>query len=184
MVLFAAVFSYYFYLLFICNTARCHRNFFGSGLKWHTVCHCDWTVVELVFWSSVNLTCKDESFSWAFELSWARLYWATTDMSIHQYRDEMNWCFEVTVWQQQFEQFRLFFDLSPHRYSPDVVFLQELIQPYVRFLHKRLSADYTFIEGTCQKVMKYSREHFSCMDYWNFIYNEILWNTTKWGNLA
>lgn len=34
-----------------------------------------------------------------------------------------------------------------HRYSPDVVFLQELVQPYVRFLHKRLSDVYTYIEG-------------------------------------
>ncbi|GAA6224571.1 tyrosyl-DNA phosphodiesterase 2-like isoform X1 [Lates japonicus] len=32
-------------------------------------------------------------------------------------------------------------------YSPDVVLLQELVQPYVRFLHKRLGVDYTFIEG-------------------------------------
>ncbi|KAF6734909.1 Tyrosyl-DNA phosphodiesterase 2 [Oryzias melastigma] len=32
-------------------------------------------------------------------------------------------------------------------YSPDVVLLQEMIQPYVRFIHKRLATDYTFIEG-------------------------------------
>eukprot|EP00064_Thunnus_orientalis_P023561 superscaffoldBa00009028_g23808 len=32
-------------------------------------------------------------------------------------------------------------------HSPDVVLLQELIQPYVRFLKKRLAADYTFIEA-------------------------------------
>ncbi|XP_073351667.1 tyrosyl-DNA phosphodiesterase 2-like [Pagrus major] len=32
-------------------------------------------------------------------------------------------------------------------HSPDVVFLQELIQPYVRFMKNRLAADYTFIEG-------------------------------------
>jgi len=34
------------------------------------------------------------------------------------------------------------------RYSPDVVLLQELVQPYMRFMHKRLAATYTFIEGT------------------------------------
>nr|XP_020447712.1 tyrosyl-DNA phosphodiesterase 2-like isoform X2 [Monopterus albus] len=33
------------------------------------------------------------------------------------------------------------------KYSPDVVLLQEVVQPYVRFLHNRLAADYTFIEG-------------------------------------
>ncbi|XP_051283888.1 tyrosyl-DNA phosphodiesterase 2-like isoform X1 [Dicentrarchus labrax] len=32
-------------------------------------------------------------------------------------------------------------------HSPDVVFLQELIQPYIRFMKKRLEANYTFIEG-------------------------------------
>ncbi|RVE75189.1 hypothetical protein OJAV_G00014300 [Oryzias javanicus] len=32
-------------------------------------------------------------------------------------------------------------------YSPDAVLLQEMIQPYVRFMHKRLATDYTFIEG-------------------------------------
>ncbi|XP_075333195.1 tyrosyl-DNA phosphodiesterase 2-like [Odontesthes bonariensis] len=33
------------------------------------------------------------------------------------------------------------------RYSPDVVLLQEMVPPYVRFLHRRLAATYTFIEG-------------------------------------
>ncbi|XP_074482718.1 tyrosyl-DNA phosphodiesterase 2-like isoform X3 [Sebastes fasciatus] len=33
------------------------------------------------------------------------------------------------------------------RHSPDVVLLQELIQPYSRFMKKRLAANYTFIEG-------------------------------------
>ncbi|KAF3688332.1 Tyrosyl-DNA phosphodiesterase 2 [Channa argus] len=33
------------------------------------------------------------------------------------------------------------------RYSADVVFLQEIIPPYALFLHKRLSAAYTIIEG-------------------------------------
>ncbi|TDG96071.1 hypothetical protein EPR50_G00235960 [Perca flavescens] len=33
------------------------------------------------------------------------------------------------------------------RHSPDVVFLQELIQPYTRFMKMRLVANYTFIEG-------------------------------------
>uniref|UniRef100_A0A3Q1GVB2 Tyrosyl-DNA phosphodiesterase 2 n=1 Tax=Acanthochromis polyacanthus TaxID=80966 RepID=A0A3Q1GVB2_9TELE len=32
-------------------------------------------------------------------------------------------------------------------HSPDVVLLQEMIQPYIRFLHKRLTATYTFIQG-------------------------------------
>ncbi|XP_044043180.1 tyrosyl-DNA phosphodiesterase 2-like [Siniperca chuatsi] len=32
-------------------------------------------------------------------------------------------------------------------HSPDVVLLQELIQPYIRFVKKRLAANYTFIEG-------------------------------------
>ncbi|XP_078099839.1 tyrosyl-DNA phosphodiesterase 2-like [Sander vitreus] len=32
-------------------------------------------------------------------------------------------------------------------HSPDVVLLQELIQPYTRFMKKRLAANYTFIEG-------------------------------------
>ncbi|XP_074482716.1 tyrosyl-DNA phosphodiesterase 2-like isoform X1 [Sebastes fasciatus] len=32
-------------------------------------------------------------------------------------------------------------------HSPDVVLLQELIQPYSRFMKKRLAANYTFIEG-------------------------------------
>lgn len=32
-------------------------------------------------------------------------------------------------------------------HSPDVVFLQELVQPYVRFMRKRLEPNYTFIEG-------------------------------------
>ncbi|XP_054864600.1 tyrosyl-DNA phosphodiesterase 2-like [Amphiprion ocellaris] len=32
-------------------------------------------------------------------------------------------------------------------HSPDVVLLQEMIQPYIRFLHKRLAATYTFIQG-------------------------------------
>ncbi|KAK2857183.1 hypothetical protein Q5P01_005918 [Channa striata] len=32
-------------------------------------------------------------------------------------------------------------------FSPDVVFLQELIQPFVRLLDKCLAADYTFIKG-------------------------------------
>ncbi|XP_034721024.1 tyrosyl-DNA phosphodiesterase 2-like isoform X3 [Etheostoma cragini] len=33
------------------------------------------------------------------------------------------------------------------RHSPDVVLLQELIQPYTRFMKKRLADNYTFIEG-------------------------------------
>uniref|UniRef100_A0A3Q1I5F2 Tyrosyl-DNA phosphodiesterase 2 n=1 Tax=Anabas testudineus TaxID=64144 RepID=A0A3Q1I5F2_ANATE len=33
------------------------------------------------------------------------------------------------------------------QYSPDVVFLQEIIQPFARFLHSCLAADYTIIEG-------------------------------------
>ncbi|XP_040887945.1 tyrosyl-DNA phosphodiesterase 2-like [Toxotes jaculatrix] len=33
------------------------------------------------------------------------------------------------------------------QHSPDVVLLQELIQPYVRFVYKRLAVDYTYIEG-------------------------------------
>ncbi|XP_075950915.1 tyrosyl-DNA phosphodiesterase 2-like [Anarhichas minor] len=32
-------------------------------------------------------------------------------------------------------------------HSPDVVLLQELIQPYTRFMQKRLADNYTFIEG-------------------------------------
>uniref|UniRef100_H2L891 Tyrosyl-DNA phosphodiesterase 2 n=1 Tax=Oryzias latipes TaxID=8090 RepID=H2L891_ORYLA len=32
-------------------------------------------------------------------------------------------------------------------YSPDVVLLQEMVQPYIRFMHKRLATNYTFIEG-------------------------------------
>uniref|UniRef100_A0A3P9K5Y0 Tyrosyl-DNA phosphodiesterase 2 n=1 Tax=Oryzias latipes TaxID=8090 RepID=A0A3P9K5Y0_ORYLA len=32
-------------------------------------------------------------------------------------------------------------------YSPDVVLLQEMVQPYIRFIHKRLATNYTFIEG-------------------------------------
>uniref|UniRef100_A0A3P9J2R9 Tyrosyl-DNA phosphodiesterase 2 n=1 Tax=Oryzias latipes TaxID=8090 RepID=A0A3P9J2R9_ORYLA len=32
-------------------------------------------------------------------------------------------------------------------YSPDVVLLQEMVQPYIRFMHKRLATNYTFIKG-------------------------------------
>ncbi|XP_061571363.1 tyrosyl-DNA phosphodiesterase 2-like [Cololabis saira] len=32
-------------------------------------------------------------------------------------------------------------------YSPDVVLLQEVVQPYFRFIHKRLADTYTFIKG-------------------------------------
>lgn len=34
-----------------------------------------------------------------------------------------------------------------HRYTPDVVFLQELIPPYVQYLKKR-AVSYLMIEGT------------------------------------
>ena len=39
-----------------------------------------------------------------------------------------------------------------HRYTPDVVFLQELIPPYVEYLKKR-AVSYTLIEGTLEKVV-------------------------------
>ncbi|KAG7215671.1 hypothetical protein INR49_022026 [Caranx melampygus] len=44
------------------------------------------------------------------------------------------------------------------RFSPDVVFLQELVQPYVRFLHKRLSDVYTYIEGVSESIRSSCRE--------------------------
>ncbi|PWA15959.1 hypothetical protein CCH79_00020053, partial [Gambusia affinis] len=34
-----------------------------------------------------------------------------------------------------------------HRYSADVVLLQEMVQPYMRFMHRRLGDEYAFIEG-------------------------------------
>lgn len=37
--------------------------------------------------------------------------------------------------------------LSLLRYSADVVLLQEMVQPYMRFMHRRLGDEYAFIEG-------------------------------------
>lgn len=70
--------------------------------------------------------------------------WSSEDLKVH------SWPL------RQSHQFCL---LLPFRHSPDVVLLQELIQPYVRFMKNRLAASYTFIEGTCEKVKKVTEQN-------------------------
>lgn len=67
--------------------------------------------------------------------------------------------------------------LSSRRYTPDVVFLQELIPPYVQYLKKR-AVSYLIIEGTVCSIglfssmlcdMSHLEAHFgdTVMTYWD-----------------